>query len=53
MSKKRNFVDLKKRVADCLTAMHGVQINDGMLRLWKLNDKVERLVGETEKVAGG
>jgi hypothetical protein len=53
MSKKRNFADLKKRVADCLTAMHGVQINESMLRLWKMTGEVDKLVTETEKVAGG
>jgi len=41
ISKRCNYGDLKKRIADCLSAMHGVQINETQLRLWKIGEKTD------------
>jgi hypothetical protein len=49
MSKKRGYGDLKKRVADCLSAMHGTEIKESEIRMWKTTDKLDTLIESCEK----
>ncbi len=50
MSKKRGYADLKKRVADCLTAMHGQEIKESDIRMWKTTDKLDTLIESCSKI---
>ena len=44
ISKRKNYLDLKRRIVDCLNAKSGQKILETDVRLWKLSDSKDRLV---------
>jgi hypothetical protein len=51
LGKKKSYEDLKKRLADCLSAMHNVKIEDSQVRLWKYSDKPDKLLESCDKIS--
>lgn len=55
MSKKRNYLDLKRRITDCLNALHGRSednlIKETDLRLWKFAGRKEELLETCTKIS--
>jgi len=48
LSKRKNYLDLKRRLIDCIKAKDGLNLTDGDVRLWKFTDTKEKLVHACE-----
>jgi hypothetical protein len=44
LSKRKNYLDLKRRLVDAINAKYNLSITDGDIRLWKYGDEKEKLV---------
>jgi hypothetical protein len=51
ISKVKSFVDLKKRVADCLSFIHGTHVTEQQVRMWKVTFK-DAVIAACEKITG-
>mmetsp|Transcript_23219 Transcript_23219/g.17654 ORF Transcript_23219/g.17654 Transcript_23219/m.17654 type:complete len:183 (+) Transcript_23219:518-1066(+) len=51
ISKKKNFAELKKRVADCLSARFGQKVETDQIRMWRFAEKNEVLIERCQKLS--
>jgi len=51
MSKRKNYLDLKRRIADCINAKYNLSLTDSDLRFWKFSDTKEKLVEACQEIS--
>lgn len=51
ISKRKNYLDLKKRIVDCVNAKFGWNVAEGDVRLWKFSDTKEKLVETCRQIS--
>jgi hypothetical protein len=51
LSKRKNYLDLKKRLADCVNAKYNLNLTDTDIRIWRFSDDKDKLVEACKEIS--